>query len=422
MVQQIVTIVNQSGKIVKSTKQLANVFKEAQSAYNEKKAELKAQRHRDFDSKASERKVHKQLEALALDDDANSQRRSSVDGSRIKRKPVASRHERPTIERGVSDSFYVNDERSPKTKTLSRSSTMQFDAHGRAANDDPRVGELVRRHTDLDKALASPRSRRSSRRASLDDIDMDLAYGELPPPLPARKGNDTVELRDKMTGLQRLLEEANCVGHSATAIIENLSKNPDTMAAVALTLGEISALAAKVAPGALTALKGSFPAILALLASPQFAIAAGVGVGITIIAFGSYKIIKKIQARGEEDSRLLAYEAEPLSPTESVDELREINRIESWRRGIADVEAESLATSVEGEFITPIATRTLIEEGRLTEADLKSKASTRKSRRRKSASDVSKSSKAKSSSKTGGKSTRSKKEKPPSRLAMLFKA
>lgn len=418
MVQQIVTIVNQSGKIVKSSKQLVNVFKEAQSAYNEKKAELKAQRKRDEGSKVSERKTRKHLEALTIDD-ARSEPRSSIDSPHIKRKPVPSHHDRPPVQRGVSDSFYTNDESPPRAKTLSRSSTMQFDGHGRVVNDDSRAGELVRRHTDVGKSLVTRQSK-NGRRASLDDIDMDLAYGELPPPLPARPGQDTIVLRDKMTGLQRLLEEANCLQHSATAIIENLSKNPDTMAAVALTLGEISALASKLAPGALTALKGSFPAIMALLASPQFAIAVGVGVGITIIAFGSYKIIKKIQARAEEDSRLLAYEAEPLSPTESVDELREINRIESWRRGIADVEAASVATSVEGEFVTPIATRTLIEEGRLTEADLKSTASSKRTRRRKSASDASKASKTKT--KVSGRSSRSKKEKAPSRLSMLFKS
>lgn len=35
----------------------------------------------------------------------------------------------------------------------------------------------------------------------------------------------------------------------------------------------------------------------------------------------------------------------------------EMGSIESWRRGIAEVEAHSVATSVDGEFITPEATR-----------------------------------------------------------------
>ena len=142
-----------------------------------------------------------------------------------------------------------------------------------------------------------------------------------------------------------LLEEADCVQYSVTAIIANLQKNPDAMAAVALTLAEISNIVSKMAPGALMTLKGSAPAVFALLASPQFLIAAGVGVGVTIVALGGYKIIKKIKAKRAEDP--------------SMDEMLEfggdVNRIESWRRGIAEVKEQSLGTSVEGEFITPQA-------------------------------------------------------------------
>jgi hypothetical protein len=77
-------------------------------------------------------------------------------------------------------------------------------------------------------------------------------------------------------------------------------------------------------------------------------IAAGVGVGITIVALGGYKIIKRIKARKEGE-------------VEGVDEMMEIggdiNHIDSWRKGIADAEMESLGTSVDGEFITPEAAR-----------------------------------------------------------------
>jgi len=274
-----------------------------------------------------------------------------------------------------------------------------------------------------------------SRSASVDDVDMDLAYGDMPPPLPDRRGQDTVELREKMGALQRLLDEANCVQHSAMATIDNLQKNPDALAAVALTLAEISNLAAKLAPGALATLKGSFPAVIALLASPQFAIAAGVGVGVTIIALGGYKIVKKIKAQREEkatleanagdnpNARYIDDEAYPPSPAESVDEMRELDRIELWRRGIAEEEAQSLGTSVDGEFITPIASRTLIEEGKLTEADFKSTVSkkSKSGKTRKAGSDASKSVKStasKSKSKVGVKEK--KKDKEPSGLRMLF--
>lgn len=271
----------------------------------------------------------------------------------------------------------------------------------------------------MERMMYQARPRHAARSASMDDIDMDLAYGELPPPPPMTRSRDTAELREKMTTLQILLNECNCLQHSATTIIERLSKNPDTMAAVALTLAEISNLAAKLAPGALTAMKSSFPAIVALLASPQFAIAAGVGVGITIIAFGSYKIIKKIQARKDE-RMLLAYGDGDSTLGESVDELRELNRIEHWRRGIANAEAESAGTSVDGELITPMATRTLIEEGRLTEADLKSKASSRRSRTNRSKSEDCKSGRSKARS--SGRSSRTKHGKKPSGLRTLFKS
>lgn len=176
---------------------------------------------------------------------------------------------------------------------------------------------------------------------------MDLAYGDIPPPLEvAPRAEEEVELRGLVHRVKMVLEEAECLQYSATAIIASLQKNPDAMAAVALTLAEISNIVSKLAPGALVALKGSSPAVFALLASPQFMIAAGVGVGITVVALGGYKIIKKIKAKQAEE--------EP-----GMDELLEIggdvSNIDSWRRGIAEVEAESVGTSVDGEFITPQA-------------------------------------------------------------------
>ena len=249
----------------------------------------------------------------------------------------------------------------------------------------PRPGELVRRHTS--HPPVQNRGNEGARRASHNDIDMDLAYGDAPPDLPVAKIEDSPELREKLTGLQRMLEEVNCLQHSAGATIENLQKNPEALAAVGLTLAEISTMVTKLAPGALPGIKASFPAIMALLASPQFAIAAGVAVGVTIIAFGGYKIVKKIQASNKEkkDSVLMLEEGgdeEPASPAEEVDELRELSSVERWRRGIADEQARSVGTSVDGEFITPIASRTLIEEGKLTEADFKPKESDKDKKKR----------------------------------------
>lgn len=263
---------------------------------------------------------------------------------------------------------------------------------------------------------------------------MDLAYGELPPPLPPRRRDEEMELRSQMTKLQRLLEEAHCLQYSATAIVKSLESNPDQMAAVALTLAEISSLASKMAPGALTALKGAFPVVIALLASPQFMIAAGVGVGVTIIAFGSYKIIKKIQRRKE-----IAGVPEPQSEYDELQEInQDISRIESWRRGIADAQASNAGTSVEGEFVTPIAGRQLIQEGRLRESDLKSTKSSKAKKSQKKPSKTfdederdrsSKPAKAKKPSKTFDEDERSRsskndkalvQHKEPSGLKMLF--
>lgn len=432
MINQTVTIVNKSGKIVSSSKHLVNVFNEAKSAYNERKAEIKAVRKSEQDAKDRERIARKKLEALALEDNEDtrshrshrSSRRGSEDGrSTIKRKPVPSRvgKERPPVERGISDSFYAND-RPRRSSHQVRSSPLRQEID----DEEPRIGELTRRHTDgmqLQRRHTERRPRR--RRTSADTVDMDLAYGELPPPLPESKHEDEIELKSKMNYLQRLLDEGNCVQHTVTATIDNLQKNPDALAAVALTLAEISNIAAKMAPGALAAMKGSFPAIVALLASPQFAIAAGVGVGVTIIALGGYKIIKKIRAQNENSDRLLeqgveAAQEQADSPGDDMDELQEISRIEMWRRGIADEQANSMGTSVDGEFITPVATRTMLEDGRLTEADLKP-LDTKSMRSSKSRTKKAKSTKAKSEVSSGGSKSKVKSKKEPSVLKSLFK-
>lgn len=132
------------------------------------------------------------------------------------------------------------------------------------------------------------------------------------------------------------------------------------MAAVALTLAEISNIATKMAPAALAAMKTGAPTVFALLAAPQFLIAVGVGVGLTVVMFGGYKIVKKITAANDERKR---------AKEEGMDEMldvEELSRIEVWRRGIADSDVNadnasvvSGATSVEGEFITPFAARSM---------------------------------------------------------------
>lgn len=176
---------------------------------------------------------------------------------------------------------------------------------------------------------------------------MDLAYGPIPPPLPvARRGADEEQFKGLVQKVKRILEEAECLQYSATAIIITLQKNPDAMAAVALTLAEISNIVTKMAPGVLTAMKGSSPAVFALLASPQFLIAGGVAVGVTIVAFGGFKIIKKIRAKN-------AIEVPGMD--EMIEIGGDVSRIDTWRRGIAEEQESSVGTSVDGEFTTPHA-------------------------------------------------------------------
>lgn len=180
---------------------------------------------------------------------------------------------------------------------------------------------------------------------------MNLAYGSPPHDLHLRHHvPKEQELAATMSKLDTLLLEAHCLQHSATQIIANLQANPEAMAAVALTLAELSNLLTKMSPAILTALKTSSPAVFALLASPQFLIAGGLAIGVTVVMFGGFKIIKKIQANNEakkEAGRMeeaLVYEGD-------------LGSIDQWRRGIAEVEAQSISTSVDGEFITPEAAR-----------------------------------------------------------------
>lgn len=199
----------------------------------------------------------------------------------------------------------------------------------------------------------------------------DDIYEETPPPLPARP----TELRSKMTALQHLLEESHCVFSSAKSIVKSLESDPEKMAAVALSLAEIAALVKKagITPAALGGLGKAFPAVVALLVSSEFLIAIGVGAGITVVALGGYKVVKRLQAKrveAKEQARLLK-EAQGSGDGDvgGVGEVREVievveveeagdtevdvNSIENWRRGVSEEDARSLESGIEGEVFTP---------------------------------------------------------------------
>ncbi|KAL6709954.1 hypothetical protein ACN47E_000739 [Coniothyrium glycines] len=427
-VGETITVINKSGKVVSSSKHFVNVFKEAKAAYRERKAEIKAER----DAQLRERKLVEGTKSLRLDDD---DARSHASARTHRSKSHRPRPHRPAMERGYTDSFYANDppRRSP------RNSSHRFEQDLAGDAQDAHRKEIVRRNTDMH--LQRDRSHPSKPEPY---IDMDLAYGDVPPPLPTSKYDDG-ELKEKASKITMMLDEANCLQHTATAMIENLQKNPEALAAVSLTLAEVSAIVTKMGPGVLLSLKGAFPAVAALLLSPQFMIAGGVAVGVTIVALGGYKIIKKIQAQKEEDFTAqpmpmpMAMRAIPDGDNELEElEPQELSRVEVWRRGIADVEAASSGTSVDGEFITPGASRQLIAAGVLDEDDLKSRRSARSKKDAKSRSGESrpkthraprseasvKTSKTSETrrTKTVKEGSSKKKEKEPSGLRMLFRA
>jgi hypothetical protein len=222
------------------------------------------------------------------------------------------------------------------------------------------------------------------------EIDMDLAYGNIPPDLESRVDLDPAykaaakeqQARTLMERIEGLLTEAHCLHHTANHMIEHLKEKPDAAAAVALTLAELSSLLGKMSPSFLGAIKAGSPAVFALLASPQFLIAAGLTVGVTVVMFGGWKIIKRIKEAKEAEPPM-AFEAQqpvhypvgdlPMGrdrilpyPTSEhsagFDEAlvieEELSTIETWRRGITPfVEDGFDEESADLELITPDAMR-----------------------------------------------------------------
>jgi hypothetical protein len=330
-----IVVVDRSGKVINTSKTILSVFKEARDAYRERKAEINASRSAETEEKRA-RKALARARITEIDDDEYSV--TSRDSRRSKSRRDKHHHHHHNHRHGDHrDLEYIPERRElSRRHTVSPTSPTYREGHGRSS---------------LDRSLP-PTPTRS--RTSPAGIDMELAYGDIPPPRTPNATEDEAELASLLTKVNFVLDEAHCLQHSVTTTISNLQKNPDALAAVALTLAEISNLVAKMAPGAVAALKGGFPAVFAILASPQFMIAAGVGVGITVVALGGYKIIKKMQARnaGALPSPVGGPNGgPPMAQLEEVD----VSRIDRWRRGIADAEAESVGTSVDGEFITPEA-------------------------------------------------------------------
>ncbi|KAL4953289.1 hypothetical protein BDW69DRAFT_7184 [Aspergillus filifer] len=340
-----IAVIDRSGKVVSTSKHLFGVFSHAKNAYRERKAQVNSERN----AKIAEQQALRALQNYTIDD------APSVASSRRSRSRHHHSSRRSHYDRSRGRSVYEQDLHSSAPR-----GTSHYGA----------PGDMVRRHTHHEIAMREPDARPLTARSKSDaNVDMDLAYGEYHPAAMAKSSRhdnqlqtlDDPELKGLVGRAQWLLEEANCVQHTATATISHLQKNPDAMAAVALTLAEISKVAGKMAPSALAVLKTASPAVWALLASPQFLIAAGVGLTATIVMFGGYKIVKQM---GSAASTPMIEAPNPMeAPFDSprqMDEMIEFNTdclssVEMWRRGVADAEAHSVATSVDGEFITPRA-------------------------------------------------------------------
>jgi hypothetical protein len=279
-------------------------------------------------------------------------------------------------------------------------------------------GTMVQMHhvaSESDLSTIRPTPKDDKKQKKKKDIDMNLAYGNIPPDLasrtdlgPVTKAEEAAfaadaelkrqqEARTLMARIDTILDEAEAVHHSATSIIDHLQRKPEAAAAVALMLAELSTLLKTLGPGFLAVVKGGSPAIFALLASPQFLVGVSVAVGVTVVCFGGWKIVKRIKEAkaiaAERDASAQAFEMQDqpqympqhyssghsgfeegsrYGPSED-DALvleEELSSIETWRRGIVPSEADdeelarSIAESADLELITPDAARSVRDDGR----------------------------------------------------------
>ncbi|CAJ2505856.1 Uu.00g132500.m01.CDS01 [Anthostomella pinea] len=404
MAVEVVTIVNSSGKIISNGKHLINILKEAKASYQEKKAAIKAERavkrSQTYDISTVPRYVDDVVEygscaweRRASQDELVS--RFSSGTSHRSKSHRSSRHRSASRTRGTLTERNLKTLSEVSSTAPSRAPVAYRSPYAETAPRDmalsrPTLGYAPTMPMAFDDTpMSTPRYSTHVHRSSSDpslqekgkEIDMDLAYGNIPPDLKERVDLDPAykaaqkerRAHDLMGKIEGLLTEAHCLHHTATHIIQHLQSNPEAAAAVALTLAELSALLGKMSPSFLGIIKGGSPAVFALLASPQFLIAAGLTVGVTVVMFGGWKIIKRIQeAKGAEAAAILpmAFQAYPGQPSQppypesgfsaGFDEAlvveEELSTIESWRRGIAPFGEDG---SADLELISPEADRAM---------------------------------------------------------------
>ncbi|KIH89130.1 hypothetical protein SPBR_06911 [Sporothrix brasiliensis 5110] len=515
--EQTITIINNSGKIISTPplylcrvaqyvrlwgKHLVGIFKEARSAYKEKKETLRQERHsgirraRTFDLSRSEgyhgplceveeyddahhydqregyyhnhRSLGQAAPPLYLEDGGHSRRLSLDGGDRRSHYSLNNRQPRRSQRSSTGSGTSVNGARSsfrphqpPLTAHNLRDLSQACDGHSQASdsrrnshglyaktsahnlvplrsalNDIPPMSVTHTaalpqgRSNSPAVALSSPRASILVHRPRSDSalsrlpkdsgnvpppklIDTNLAYGNIPPDLESRIDLDPeafiVDKADELKEsyattlvdrIETLLNEAQCIHHTAASIIRHLQDKPEAAAAVALTLAELSALLTRLSPAYLGVVKGGSPAVFALLASPQFLIGTSIVVGATVILFGGWKIVKRISevraareegrqtfatgdqsggfpqqhAPGIDSEIVLGTAEEPLSALQSSSRgyeealvlEEELCTIETWRRGIEPILDGGSgikpweASEVDLELISPKAMRSCI--------------------------------------------------------------
>ncbi|KAI0174815.1 hypothetical protein BJ166DRAFT_156631 [Pestalotiopsis sp. NC0098] len=419
MAIETVTIINNSGKIISNGKHLFGLFKEAKASYQEKKAALKAERaikrsntydvaavpqyydeveyirpapgrrvsHDDVESHTSSRRSHRSRHSRRPEERSRSRGRTALTATNLETLTEVS-SQAPSRVPTAYRSPYA--ETVPWEQAMSRQTMQHYPINGTD------YGQMVPHPGhQLQRAYTDPSMMKTKKKEK--EIDMNLAYGNIPPDLASRVDLDPAykaaakeqQAHTLMERVEGLLVEAHCMHHTATHMIEHLKTKPEAAAAVALTLAELSTLLGKMSPSFLGAIKAGSPAVFALLASPQFLIAAGLTVGVTVVMFGGWKIVKRIK-EAKEAEQAMAFEAQPAPPVqypvgdlpmgrervlpyppteysagfdEAIELEEELSTIETWRRGISayggddDEYDESIGESADLELITPDAMR-----------------------------------------------------------------
>ncbi|KAI5811781.1 hypothetical protein DFH27DRAFT_521164 [Peziza echinospora] len=372
-----VDVVDQSGKIITTTKTVFSAFKDAKAAYHARKAEIVNQRQLEREARSLERAQREGAKLAALEKEARrterQKKRLEHDKKKLIEGPVS-----PSPQSGVKaiewkeakvDKSKETEKEREKRKKEKREKEKKLltalvvldpskrdkgdkdkdkkkhKSHGSSSKDkdgkDKKDGK-----DSKDKAKKKHHSGDESGTVALippsglptppldDDLSSDDGAAVATRDLAARRlshnptalvlapvilnnvpgGAQAQQLLDMsqsflnmfdpdgdspltalLLQLTNILDTFDCLNASITTLVASLSRDPDALAMVGLTLAEIAAVVAKTAPGVIVAAKAAFPIIFALLASPQFLVTAGA----SVIILGGYQIVRRVTGYGQ---------------------------------------------------------------------------------------------------------------------------